>query len=111
MTYQNDRNQYLAAPSIRQLEKLIQSGAADSHHVAFTKHALARMRQRGITRIMVLEALRLGCIHQQPEPDMRHPGVKCRMERLVSGVLVGAVVYLEYPAPGLTVVTVIDLGV
>ncbi|HMM71244.1 MAG TPA: DUF4258 domain-containing protein [Ottowia sp.] len=111
MTYQNDRNQCLATPSIRRLEKLIQSGAADSHHVAFTKHALARMRQRGITRIMVLDALRLGCIRQQPEPDIRHPGVKCRMERLVSGVLVGAVVYLEYPAPDLTVVTVIDLGV
>lgn len=41
---------------------------------------------------------------------MRHPGLKCRMERLVAGVLVGAVVYVEHPAPDLTVVTVIDLG-
>lgn len=59
---------------------------------------------------MVLETLRMGRIQLVPEPDMKFPGLKCRMERLVSGVLVGAVVYVEYPSPDLTVVTVIDLG-
>lgn len=100
----------MSQPSIHQLERLIRDSAADSHHIAFTKHASRRMRQRGITRIMVLEALRMGCIKLTPEPDMKFPGLKCRMQRLVSGVLVGAVVYVEYPAPDLTIVTVIDLG-
>lgn len=97
-------------PSIHQLERLIRDSAADSHNIAFTKHAGQRMKQRGISRVMVLEALRMGCIKLTPEPDLKFPGLKCRMERLVSGVLVGAVVYVEYPAPDLTIVTVIDLG-
>lgn len=97
-------------PSIHQLERLIRASAADTGRVAITRHAITRMKQRGITRTMVLEALRMGCIELTPEPDMRHHGLKCRMQRLVSGVLVGAVVYVEYPAPDLTVITVIDLG-
>ncbi|RMW98878.1 DUF4258 domain-containing protein [Allofranklinella schreckenbergeri] len=100
----------MGEPSIHQIERFIRESAADSQSIAFTQHALARMRQRGVTRIMVMEALRMGCLRIAPEPDLKFPGIKCRMERLVSGVLVGAVVYLEYPLPDLTVVTVIDLG-
>jgi hypothetical protein len=100
----------LASPSIHQLERFIRQQAMDSFNVAFTRHAEARMRERHITKVMVLEALRVGRMVRAPEPDMRHPGLKCRMERLVAGVLVGAVVYVEHPAPDLTVVTVIDLG-
>lgn len=96
--------------SIPQLERHIRESALDAFNVAFTHHASLRMRQRGITGVMVLETLRMGRIRLMPEPDMRYPGWKCRMERLVAGVLVGAVVYVEHPAPGLTVVTVIDLG-
>ena len=33
----------------------------------------------------------------------------CRMQRLVAGVNVAVVVYVEHPAPDLTVVTVIDV--
>lgn len=40
---------------------------------------------------------------------MKHPGLMCRMQRLVAGVHVAVVVYVEYPEPGLTVVTVIDV--
>ncbi|MFA7527783.1 MAG: DUF4258 domain-containing protein [Ottowia sp.] len=112
-TYQNDR--YLTTnkvprPSRQQLERHIRDGAANSGNVRFTKHAHKRMRQRGITNPMVMEALRKGCIRQIPEPDIKFPGVKCRMERLVSGVLVGAVVYAEYPAPELVIVTVVNVG-
>lgn len=82
----------------------------DAFNIAFTHHASKRMRQRGVTKVMVLETLRLGRIRLMPEPNIRYPGLKCRMERFVSGVLVGAVVYVEYPAPDLAVVTVIDLG-
>jgi len=67
------------------------------------------MRQRGVTDVMALEVLRLGVLQRAPEPDMRHVGVTCRMERLVCGIQVAVVVYVEHPAPGLTVVTVIDV--
>lgn len=45
-----------------------------------------------------------------PEPDMKHPGLKCRMRYFVAGVDVAAVVYIEHPAPDLVVVTVIDVS-
>lgn len=67
------------------------------------------MRQRHITDPMVLETLRQGRLALPPEPDMKHPGLMCRMQRLVAGVHVAVVVYVEHPAPGLTVVTVIDV--
>ena len=44
-----------------------------------------------------------------PTPDMRHTGLKCRMQRYVAGVQVAVVVYVEYPATDLVVVTVIDV--
>jgi len=67
------------------------------------------MRQRGVTDVMALEVLRFGVLRREPEPDMRHVGMTCRMERLVCGVHIAVVVYVETPAPGLTVVTVIDI--
>jgi hypothetical protein len=100
----------LAEPSKHQLERFIRECAADSQSIAITTHAFNRMRQRKVTNAMLMETLRMGCIRQQPEPDMKFTGLKCRMERLVSGILVGAVVYIEYPTPELTIVTVIDLG-
>jgi len=45
----------------------------------------------------------------KPEPDMRHTGLKCRMQRYVASVQVAVVVYVEYPASDLVVVTVIDV--
>lgn len=97
-------------PSIRQLERHIRNSASDSGHVAWTLHAEQRMRQRRINKSMALEALRLGVISHPPEPEIALPGVKCRMERFVAGIQVAVVVYIEYPAPGLTVVTVIDVN-
>ena len=40
---------------------------------------------------------------------MKRPGIKCRMQRFVSGIQVAVVVYIEYPSPDLVVVTVIDV--
>lgn len=77
--------------------------------MVFTTHARQRMRERYINDPMLLETLRQGRITQPPEPDMKHPGLKCRMRRFVAGVEVVAVVYVEYPAPSLVVVTVIDV--
>ena len=96
-------------PSERQLEKHIQVSAKDSSHVAFTLHARERMRQRYVNDPMVLEVLRLGRMLTPPEPDIKHVGVKCRMQRFVAGTQVAVVVYLEYPSPDLLIVTVIDV--
>jgi len=100
----------MAEPSLRQLERHIRASAADSANVRLTVHAEQRMKQRRITLPALLETLRRGLLARPPEPDMRFPGVKCEMRHFVAGVNVAAVVYVEYPRPGLTVVTVIDVG-
>ena len=95
-------------PSDRQLERHIRSSAADSANVVLTVHARQRMKKRRITWPMVMETLTRGKLARPPEPDMRHSGVKCEMRHFVAGMNVAAVVYVEYPQPGLIVVTVID---
>lgn len=99
----------MSVPSQRQLEKHIRESAGSSSNVVFTHHAQQRMRQRHITAPMVMDALRMGKLALPPEPDMKHPGLSCRMQRMVAGIHVAVVVYVEHPAPGLTVVTVIDV--
>ncbi|MFY8103492.1 MAG: DUF4258 domain-containing protein [Ramlibacter sp.] len=96
--------------SERQLERHIRQSAADSSHVAWTVHAQVRMRQRRINKAMALEALRCGVITRPPEPGIARDGLTCRMERFVAGVQVAVVVHVEFPAPSLTVVTVIDVN-
>jgi hypothetical protein len=56
---------------------------------------------------MVMQVLRAGNLVMPPEPDMKHPGLVCRMQRFVAGKEV--VVFVEHPGPELTVVTVIDI--
>ncbi len=99
----------MSFPSDRQLERHIRQSAKDSAHVIYTVHARTRMRQRHVNDSMVLETLRLGSLALPPEPDMKHPGLLCRMHRLVAGMQVAVVVYVEYPDTGLVVVTVIDV--
>ncbi len=99
----------MAGPSIQQLEKHIRKCASDDPNVVFVGHAHQQMRKRLINRPMVMEVLRMGRIHMQPEPDIRFSGLKCRMERYVSGMNVAVVVAIEYPEPSLIVVTVIDI--
>lgn len=94
--------------SNHQLERFIHECAENSFNVSFTRHAETRMRQRYITRTMVLEALRFGCMVRPPEAV--DGGLKCRLERLVSGAIVGAVVHVDHPEPYLTVITVIEIG-
>lgn len=100
----------MGKPSDRQLERHIRASAADSAQVAWTAHAEQRMRQRRINKAMALEVLRCGVLTQPPEPDIVHPGLKCRMERFVAGVQIAVIVYVEHPSPDLTVVTVIDVN-
>ncbi len=99
----------MATPTNHQLERHIRQSAADSANVAFVKHAWSQMRARHVNQPMVMEVLRMGRMYSQPEPDIRFTGLKCRMEHFVSGMNVAVVVAIEYPEPGLTVVTVIDI--
>ncbi len=99
----------MGSPSDRQLERHIRQSAKDSTHVIFTTHARTRMRQRHVNDPMVLEVLRLGNFGLPPEPGMKHSGLLCRMQRFVAGMQVAVVVYVEYPATDLVVVTVIDV--
>lgn len=99
----------MGAPTDRQLEKHIRASAKDSRHVIFTTHARKRMRERHINDPMVLEVLRMGNFALRPEPDMKHPGLLCRMQRFVAGIQVAVLVYLEFPATDLVIVTVIDV--
>lgn len=96
-------------PSNHQFERHIRQSSADSSNVAFVKHALDQMRARHVNQAMAMEVLRMGRMHRPPEPDIRFAGLKCRMEHFVSGMNVAVVVAVEYPEPGLTVVTVIDI--
>ena len=100
----------MASPSDRQLERHIRFCAQDSANVAWTAHADVQMRKRKLNRTMALEVLRLGVLTQLPEPDIRHTGMKCRLERFVAGVQVAVVVSVDYPAPNLLVITVIDVN-
>lgn len=100
----------MASPSDRQLERHIHFCAQDSANVAWTAHADVQMRKRKLNRTMALEVLRLGVLTQLPEPDIRHTGMKCRLERFVAGVQVAVVVSVDYPAPNLLVITVIDVN-
>ncbi len=99
----------MANPSQHQLEKHIRQCSADSANVAFVKHALHQMRARHINLPMAMEVLRSGRMHRPAEPDIRFTGLKCRMEHFVAGMNVAVVVAVEYPQPGLTVITVIDI--
>lgn len=99
----------MGSPSERQLERHIRQSAQDSSHIIYTVHARQRMRQRLVNDPMVLEVLRLGSLAMPPEPDMKHPGLLCRMQRFVAGMQVAVVVHVEYPATDLVVVTVIDI--
>ena len=96
----------MANPSQHQLERHIRRSSADSSNVAFVKHALDQMRARHVNQAMALEVLRMGRMHRPAEPDIRFTGLKCRMEHFVAGLNVAVV---EYPQPGLTVITVIDI--
>lgn len=92
-----------------QLERLIAELADDEERVVFTNHALMRMRQRQITRGMVLEVLRRGRLAREPEPNLRFGSLECRMERYVAGHQIGVIAALMDDALSVLVVTVIDV--
>jgi hypothetical protein len=68
-----------------------------------------RMRQRRISRDMVVEVLRKGRLTREPEPNLRFGSLQCRMERYMAGRQIAVIVAIADHLPGLLVVTVIDV--
>jgi len=92
--------------SVPQLQKHIRTLAKDTARVAIVSHASARMRERKISRLEVLECLRQGIIRQAPEPDLKTAALRCKMEHYIAGRDIAAIVALSDDHPGLLVVTV-----
>ena len=91
-------NFYMSGKTTKhQWEALIRQLATESAAVYFTRHALARMRERHITRLQVLDVLQRGVIRREPEPDLRTGHTLCRMERVITGRPVGVVLALAGP--------------
>ena len=109
-TYHFDSILPLADPTISQLQKHIRHAAQTSANVVFTDHAKSRMRKRAIVFSHVLHVLRKGRIVDPPEPDIKFPGLKCRMEDFVAGANIAVVVSVEHPKSDLVVITVFDLS-
>lgn len=98
-------------PTKKQWETLIRHLAVESSGVFFTRHALARMRERQITRLQVLEVLQRGVIRREPEPDLKTGHTLCRMERAITGRSIGVVLALEDASAGTgIVVTALLIG-
>lgn len=73
-----------------------------------TSHALMRMRQRHVTRDIVLEVLRMGRLSRVPEPNLRYGSLECRMERYCAGRQLAVVVAIGDDDPDILVITVIE---
>jgi hypothetical protein len=67
------------------------------------------MRERHITNAMLFDVLKGGVIKKEPEPDMRHSGIKCQIERYSAGMNIAAIVSVEIPSEGLIVITVYEI--
>ena len=74
----------------------------------FTVHALTRMKQRQVTRLMVLEVLRLGKLRRTPEPNAAKGTLECRMEYFLAGRDIAVVAAVAPDNPEVIVVTVME---
>ena len=92
-----------------QLQALIRTVSLDSSRVAFTIHALLRMKERRITRDMALEVLQKGMLIREPEPNLAKGSIECRMEKFTTGRDIGIVVALIDDDPDILVITAMGL--
>jgi hypothetical protein len=91
------------------LQSHIRKAAVQTINVTITQHASLRMRERHITNTMLFDVLRGGVIRREPEPDIRHSGLKCQMERYSAGINIAVLVNVEIPSEGLVVITVYEI--
>lgn len=101
---------FLNKYSKAQLQKHIRNAAVQTINVTITQHASQRMRERHITSAMLFDVLRGGVIKREPEPDMRHSGLNCQMERYSAGMNIAALVNVEASREGLIVITVYEIS-
>jgi hypothetical protein len=71
--------------------------AADSGRVVLTRHAMLRMRQRGVGRAEVMAALRQGFVIDDPSRDI-HGNWTCRIRRFAAGREMTLAVAIEWEA-------------
>ena len=93
-----------------QIQQHIRRAALESINVTITQHASIRMRERAITNAMLFDVLRQGLLNREPEPDLRHSGLTCLMERYIAGSNIGALVNVDFPAVGIVVITVFGVS-
>ena len=93
-----------------QLQAHIRKAALASVNVTVTRHASVRMRERHITSAMLFDVLRHGLLQREPEPDLRHSGIKCQMERYSSGINIAVVVNVDFPSDGMVVIAVFGIS-
>lgn len=79
--------------------------AVSTQAVLFSKHAQKRMRERGINRMMVFEALTRGTIRRPPEANTRG-AIEVELHRYSAGVNYSVIVALVEGEIIVTVVTV-----
>ena len=93
-----------------QIQQHIRLAALESINVTITQHASIRMRERAITNAMLFDVLRQGLLNREPEPDLRHSGLTCLMERYIAGSNIGVLVNVDFPAVGIVVITVFGVS-
>lgn len=89
------------------IQRLIHEIAVHSERVVYTHHARIRMRQRHISRGLVLDVLRYGRLSRLPEPNPRFGSLECRMERYDAGRPIAVIAALCDDNPEVLVITVI----
>ena len=100
----------MTRPSKHQIQQHIRRAALDSINVTITQYAIVRMHEREITNAMLFDVLRRGILSREPEPDLRHSGLTCLMERYIAGVNIAALVNVDFPSAGLIVITVFGVS-
>lgn len=99
----------MVSKTVQQWERFIRDAALASERVVFTRHAIARMRLRQITALMVLEVLRRGKIRRTPEPNISKGTLECRMEYFLAGRQLAVVAAVADDDPDVIVVTAMEL--
>jgi Domain of unknown function (DUF4258) len=99
----------MSKTSRARLQKHIRKAVLQTMNVTITHHAALRMRERHIANAMLFDVLKYGVIKREPEPDMRHSGIKCHMERYSAGMNIVAIVNVEIPSEDLIVIMVYEI--
>lgn len=91
------------APNKRQAEEIIRKLAAEGH-VGFSVHARKRRRQRDITTVQVLNALKVGYVKDEPVQSLSYQGWETTVVGNVAGETLNIGVCLRW-AQDLLVIT------